>query len=115
MSDNPRYEKVLDLYSRPDNPLFVAETGNRPAFAPFFFAALGHSAIGFSPFGIDFTGYSNAQLGESPIDDETLASFAADHKLVEPMDREMARFNFEGKLQDVTEEKGRPTQDSLVQ
>ena len=110
MSDGPRYEKVLELYSRPDNPLLVPEIGNSPAFAPFFFAALGHGAIGFSPFGIDQSGYSNAPLGAPRIDEETLAPFAANYKLIEPMDREIARLNFEGKLQAVTEEKGKPTQ-----
>jgi hypothetical protein len=50
--DAAGYVKVLDLYHRDDNPLFVPETGGSPRF---FFFALGHQAIGFSPFGMDFT------------------------------------------------------------
>jgi beta-galactosidase GanA len=110
VSDSARYLKVLDLYSRPDNALFIPETGNSAAFAPYFFAALGHGAIGFSPFGMDDTGYSNYPLGAERVDDKTLAPFAANYKLLEPMEGEIARLNFEGKLQAVSEEKGKPTQ-----
>ncbi len=110
LNDSARYEKVLDLYSQPNNALFVPETGNSSFFAPYFFAALGHGAIGFAPFGIDYTGYSNAPLGATHINNETLAPFAANYQLIEPMSREIARLNFEGKLQAVTEERGKPTQ-----
>ncbi|MGB0123512.1 MAG: beta-galactosidase, partial [Silvibacterium sp.] len=47
MSDYARYTKVLDLYHRPDNAMFVPETGNSPEYARYFFAALGHGTIGF--------------------------------------------------------------------
>jgi hypothetical protein len=43
---------VLDLYHRDDNPLFVPETGGSLRL---LFFALGHQAIGFAPFGMDFT------------------------------------------------------------
>jgi len=56
LGDSARYFKVLDLYRRPDNALFVPETGVSPEYARYFFAALGHGAIGFSPFGIDDSG-----------------------------------------------------------
>ncbi len=39
------YIKTLEQYSRPDNALFVPETGNRDEFARYFFAVLGHRAI----------------------------------------------------------------------
>ncbi len=103
-SDPARYLKVLELYSRPDNPLFVPETGNLAASARFFFAALGHGAIGFSPFGMDYTGYSNAPLGAPRLNEESLAPFALNYKLIGPMMREIARLNFEGKLQTAVEE-----------
>ena len=48
-----RHLKVLDLYSRPDNALFVPETGRAPAMSRYFYAALARGAIGWSPFGID--------------------------------------------------------------
>jgi hypothetical protein len=104
-NDPARYLKVLDLYRRPDNPLFVPETGNFPAGARFFFAALGHGAIGYAPFGIDYTGFSNAPLGTTRLNEESLAPFALNYKLAGPIMREIARLNFEGKLQAAVEEK----------
>ena len=110
MSDSPRYLKVLDLYDRPDNPLFVPETGNAPAYARYFFAALEHGTIGFSPFGIDYTGYSNSPLGALKVNEETLAPFALNYRLVGPMDRVIAALEADGKLKAVVEEKGKPSQ-----
>jgi len=105
-NDPARYLKVLELYGRPDNPLFVPETGNSPAGARFFFAALGHGAIGYAPFGIDYTGFSNAPLGAPRLNEESLAPFALNYKLIGPMMREIARLSFEGKLQTAIENKG---------
>jgi hypothetical protein len=110
MSDSPRYLKVLDLYDRPDNPLFIPETGNAPAYARYFFAALGHGAIGFSPFGIDYTGYSHSPPGAPRIGDEALTPFALNYRLVGPMDRVIAALEAEGKLQATVEEKDKPSQ-----
>ena len=53
MSDSARTMKVLDLHRRADSALFVSEIGNAPAYARYFFAALGRQAIGFSTFGMD--------------------------------------------------------------
>lgn len=103
-SDHATYTRVLDLYHRPDNAMFVPETGSSPAYARYFFAALGHQAIGFSPFGMDTTGYSNAPLGSSRITDELVAPFALNYSIFGPMQREVAKLNFEGKLQAVSED-----------
>lgn len=110
MSDRARYLKVLELYGRSDNALFVPENGNSAVFAPYFFSALGRGAIGFSPFGVDYTGYANAPLGASKLDENALAPFAANYRLVGPMSREIARLAFEGHLQAVVEAKGEPSQ-----
>lgn len=110
LPDSERYLKVLDLYARPDNALFVPETSNRPDISRFFFAALGRGTIGFSPFGMDYTSYTNAPLGATRVNEETIAPFALNYELVGPMDREIARLNFEGKLQGVAEVKGQPSQ-----
>ena len=104
MSDYARYTKVLDMYHRPDNAMFVPETGNSPEYARYFFAALGHGTIGFSPFGMDTTGYVNAPLGATKINDETVAPFAEDYAIAGPMQRELAKLNFEGRLQAVSED-----------
>ncbi len=110
MDDSAQYLKVLQLYHRPDNALFVPETRNDPAYSGYFFAALGHEAIGFSPFGLDYTGYSNSPLGATRITEESLAPFALNYELIGPMDRLIALLNFDGKLQAVAEEKGQPSQ-----
>jgi beta-galactosidase GanA len=110
MSDSARYLKVLELYRRPDNALFVPETGNSVGYARYFFAALGRQAIGFSPFGMDYTGYANAPLGATRVNQESLEPFALNYRLIGPMMREIARLNFEGKLEAVVEEKGKPSQ-----
>src|ERR1022692_1903187 len=60
MSDSVPYLKVLELYHRDDNALFVPETGGGSGVARFFFSALGLQAIGFSPFGMDYTGARGA-------------------------------------------------------
>jgi hypothetical protein len=42
------------FYNRPDNVLFVAETGIAPYYAPYVFTTLaGMNGIGYTPFGID--------------------------------------------------------------
>ena len=103
----PEYEKytrILDLYQRPDNALLVAETGNPVAYARYFFAALGHQSIGFSPFGMDFTGYSNYPLGAAKVNPEMIAAFALDYEVVRPMMRELAELSLRGRLHGVAED-----------
>ncbi len=104
MSQYAQYAKILDTYGRRDNAMFVPETGNAAPYARYFFAALGHGAIGWSPFGMDQTGYANAPLGAPAVTDDLLDLFAVNYKLVGPMDREIARLNFDGKLQAVCED-----------
>ena len=104
MSQYAQYEKVLDTYHRPDNAMFVPESGNASVYPRYFFLALGHGAIGWSPFGLDYTGYANAPLGAPSVDEKLVDQFALNYQLVGPMDREIAKLNFEGKLQGVAED-----------
>ena len=92
------YERALDLYHRPDNALYVAETGNAAAYGRYVFSTLGHQGIGFSPFGLDFTGYSNFPLGAPKIDADALRPFAMDYELLGPMSRLLAGLSYEGKV-----------------
>jgi beta-galactosidase GanA len=109
MSDSAEYLKVLDLYHRPDNPLFVPETEGAPGVARFFFSALGLQAIGFSPFGLDYTSNRPFEMSDSENPNEFLEPTAQNYRLLAPMMRDLARLNFEGKLQAVAEEKGEPS------
>jgi hypothetical protein len=47
------YRKILDSYTRPDNPLLIVETGRGIAARAFFYAIADYAAIGYAPFGID--------------------------------------------------------------
>jgi beta-galactosidase GanA len=104
MSQYSQYEKVLDAYARKDNALFVPESGNAAAYPRYFFAALGHGAIGWSTFGLDLTGYANAPLGAPVVDDKLIDLFALNFQIMGPMQREIAKLNFEGKVQAVAED-----------
>jgi len=114
-NDPAAYLKVLELYHRDDNPLFVPETGGA-ANVRFFFSALGLQAIGFSPFGMDYTRSrmdymrSGSEAGTPPPRDEFLAPWAMNYRLIGPMQREIAELNFEGKLKAVAEEPPKVTE-----
>jgi hypothetical protein len=101
-SDNrDLYHSVIAAYHRDDNALFIPETGRGPNFGAYFFYALGHGAIGFSPFGIDYTGWWG---GEHKVPDVLSENYA----LLRPMASELAQLNFDGKLQTAIEQKGMP-------
>lgn len=104
--DSKAYMGFLDHYTRADNPLFVAETGNAKEYARYFFSALGRAAIGFSPFGMDATGYANFPLGAPRVSDDVIAAFGANYELFAPMQRVWARLAAEGKVHGVSEPGG---------
>jgi beta-galactosidase GanA len=101
--DYKAVDKVLDIYSRPDNALFVAEIGNDQPFARYFFSTLGYQGIGFAPFGMDDTDYVNYPLGTRVMNDSAIEHFAQNYRLLAPMAREWARWSFEGKVWGVAE------------
>lgn len=101
--DYKAVDKVLELYSRPDNALFVAEIGNDQPFARYFFSTLGYQGIGFAPFGMDDTDYVNYPLGTKTMNDEAIEHFAQNYRLLAPMAREWAKMSFEGKVWGVAE------------
>ncbi|SMF56224.1 Beta-galactosidase GanA [Alteromonadaceae bacterium Bs31] len=89
------YKAVLDLYSRPDNPLFVSETGASANFPRYFFEALGKGAVGFSPFGIDDADYKVMPSGVSGYKQDDINAFAANYALIADGSSEWARLGFE--------------------
>jgi hypothetical protein len=117
MNDSVAYLKVLELYHRDDNPLFIPETSGSASVARFFFSALGLQAIGFSPFGLDYSNTPSVPAAApatapaaAPGPQDQFAPTAQNYRLIGPMMRDAARLNFEGKLQAVAEETGTPSQ-----
>lgn len=103
-SDAPFYRLVLQAYRRVDNPLLIPETGRSDDFAKYFYEAVGDGAVGFAPFGVDQTGWNIT--GDQPW-----KAHARNFELFRPMDREIARLSFEGKVKTVIEEPGHATQE----
>lgn len=93
--DHKTVSKVLDLYTRPDNALFVAEIGNDQPFARYFYSTLGKGGIGFSPFGMDDTGYTNYPLGAKEYNDDVIEQFAQHYRAIAPGVRAWAKLIFE--------------------
>ena len=110
--DTEAYLKVLELYSRPDNPLFVPETIGRGAMTRFFFAALGRGAIGYAPFGMDDT---HLRIGRDGIEAAREAAYgdtALNYRMIKPMARQIAKLNFEGKVQTAIQMDANPNAES---
>ena len=103
-SDTGFYLETMQAYTRADNPLWIPETGRTDDFAKFLFYAVGHGAIGFSPFGVDRSGWNI--LGDDPG-----KAHASNYALLGPMNREIAQWNFEGKLKTAVEEPGQAQQE----
>ena len=97
-ADQAKYAAYVGDYKRPDNALLIPETGNDGPFSRFFWLALGNGAIGWSPFGMDATGYFNYPLGAKQLDAETLDAFASKFALIGPISRDWAKLAFEHPL-----------------
>ncbi len=103
MPEHEKYMAVLRQYSVPWNAFFVPETGNSAVYAHYFFAALGAGAFGWSPFGMDATGYSNYPLGAARIDDEAIKPFVNNYKAVASMNGQLAGWMQQGRVRGVAE------------
>ncbi|WP_445192431.1 DUF5597 domain-containing protein [Sphingomonas sp. Tas61C01] len=87
--------QYLDRYARPDNALMVPEIGNAREFHRYVYAALGRGAIGYSPFGLDASGYFNYPLGARDLSDATLEPLALAYGMIGSIMRDWARIAFE--------------------
>jgi len=103
-SDSAFYQEVLRTYHRPDNPLWIPETGREEPFGKLFFYALDEGAIGFSPFGIDHPDLATSEDGMGK-------AHARNFALIGPMSREIAQLEFTGNLKAAVEEPGQATQE----
>ncbi|WP_184549022.1 DUF5597 domain-containing protein [Mucilaginibacter sp. FT3.2] len=99
LDGSERVLKVLDLYDRPDNALFVPEAGLIAENAKYIYPVLAHGGIGFSPFGIDDNGQGSTPEAIS----DRLAPYAQEFAMAAPMMRELAKWSFEGKIKAVVE------------
>ncbi len=102
--DYAKYMKVMDLYGRADNPLLIPETGNAAIYAHYVYAAIGHGALGWSPFGLDLTRYSNQTAGPEAMEANALKPVAEQYALLAPIARRIAKANLEGKVVGVSED-----------
>lgn len=91
--DHKTATRVMDLYTRDDNPLYIAEIGNDQPYVRYFFDALGHGALGFAPFGMDNTKYSNYPLGAETMDEKVIKPFADLYKVFGAMGSEWAEIS----------------------
>lgn len=103
-SDSQFYRETMAVYNRPDNPLWIPETGRSDDFGKFLFYAIGDGAIGFSPFGVDQSGWNI--LGDQPW-----TAHARNFALIGPIDREIAQLEFEGKVRTAVEEPGKTSEE----
>lgn len=97
VNDHASYMAYLDYYGRADNALMIPETGNAAEYARFFFPVVGKGSIGFSPFGMDDTGYYNYPLGAKSLPPATIELFARNFRLFAPMQREWAQWALAGR------------------
>src|SRR6185503_8202157 len=100
LSGSKKILKVIDLYDRPGNPLFVPEADFSADRAKYLYEIMARGGIGFSPFGIDAKGRP-----ETPAETAArVAPFAADYAMAGPMMRELAEWGFEGRIKAVVEQ-----------
>lgn len=90
---------MIDLYDRPDNPLFVPEAAFSADRAKYLYEVIARGGVGFSPFGIDANGRPETAAEMS----SRLAPFATDYAMVGPMMPQLAEWGFEGKIKAVVE------------
>jgi hypothetical protein len=110
MPEYAKYGKVMDFYRRKDNALLIPETGNPAAYARYVYAAIGQGAIGWAPFGLDLSRYSNQTEGPGAMEPNALRPFAQQYELLAPIARRLAKGSLEGKVRGSSEDPENHTQ-----
>jgi len=110
MSEYAKYMKVIELYKRSNNALLIPETGNAPVYARYVYAAIGQGAIGWAPFGLDLSRYSNQTEGAEAMESNALKPFALQYTLLAPIARRLAQYNLDGKVRGASEDGENHTQ-----
>ncbi|HEY2857037.1 MAG TPA: DUF5597 domain-containing protein [Terracidiphilus sp.] len=117
MPEYAKYMAVMEQYKRYGNPLLIPETGNAPIYAHYVFAAVGQGTLGFAPFGLDLTAYSNLTEGAEAMGDRTahgpetrLTPVANEYALLEPIARRLAQGILDGNVRGGSEDPDAHTQ-----
>src|SRR6202012_3289651 len=90
LAENEKCLKVIDLYTRSDNALFVPEAALTSDKVRYLYSTLAHGGIGFSPFGIDVAG--------SPDASDSLVPFANEYAVLSPLLPDLAGWAHAGKI-----------------
>jgi hypothetical protein len=106
LSGSERILKVLDLYDRPDNPLFVPEFSSATENVKYLYDVFARGGIGFSPFGIDDNGRSESRAETAT----RLKAHGQEYEMAGFMMRELAKWGFEGKIKSVVEREDHASQ-----
>ncbi len=93
-SGSEKILKVIELYDRPDNPLFIPELAWKAENVKYLYEVMARGGIGFSPFGLDDNGRGSTQTEITA----KLEPFAGEYTVMGPMARELAKWSFEGKI-----------------
>jgi beta-galactosidase GanA len=101
--DSRKFAATLDKFQRPDNALAVPEMSNAAEYVRYAYLVLGRGAINFSPFGIDYADYSNFPLGHKATDKTMTEPYGKIFGAFRPMERQWARWAFEGRTYGVAE------------
>jgi hypothetical protein len=110
MPEYAKYMKSIELYKRKNNPLLIPETGNAALYAHYVYAAIGQGAIGWAPFGLDLSRYSNLPDGPEAMEADALKPFARQFELLGPIARRLAKGSLEGSVRGASEDPENHTQ-----
>jgi beta-galactosidase GanA len=94
LSESEKIMKVLELYDRPDNTLFVPEVGEGLEKPKYLYEVIARGGIGFSPFGID----SNGEPESEKEMQDRLSPITKEYAMANTMMKELAKWSFEGKI-----------------
>lgn len=89
LDGNDKDLKVIDLYTRADNPLFVPEAGLTADKVKYIYRVLAHGGIGFACFGID--------------NNPNLRAFGNEYALLATMATQLAEWDAAGKTSALVE------------
>jgi hypothetical protein len=114
MLESDKFTANLDHFQRPDNALLVPEMGNAAGFARYVYQVLGRGALGIAPFGIDYADYSNFPLGSKFKDKAMVQPFGKIYAVFRPMERQWAKWAFEGRTYGIAEGDDRKPQTVMM-